>query len=111
MNRVSQSLVLVLSMFTSAAASAACPAVLDHDMRKLRSKDTVNLCEAYSGQPLLVINTASHCGYTPQFKGLEALYQEYKDRGLHVAGFPPTPSARRPKPRRRPRPCATSTTA
>ena len=72
----------------SAEPAAGCPDVLNHDMRKLRSKDTVNLCEAYSGHPLLVINTASHCGFTPQFKGLEALYQDYKDKGLVVAGFP-----------------------
>ncbi|MEM0955070.1 MAG: glutathione peroxidase [Pseudomonadota bacterium] len=69
-------------------AAANCPAVLDHDMKKLRSRESVNLCEAYAGKPVLVINTASHCGYTPQFKGLEALHQEYKDKGLVVAGFP-----------------------
>jgi glutathione peroxidase len=72
----------------ASGASAACPDVLDHDMRKLRSKETVKLCEVYAGKPVLVINTASHCGFTPQFKGLEALYREYKDRGLAVAGFP-----------------------
>ena len=69
-------------------ASASCPAVLDHDMQKLRSRESVNLCQAYAGKPVLVINTASHCGYTPQFRGLEALHQAYKDRGLVVAGFP-----------------------
>jgi len=69
-------------------ASASCPAVLDHEMKKLRSRESVKLCDAYAGKPVLVINTASHCGYTPQFKGLEALHQQYKDRGLVVAGFP-----------------------
>ena len=78
---------LSLSLFSSGAA-ASCPDVLDHEMRKLRSKDTVKLCDAYAGRPVLMINTASHCGFTPQFKGLEALYQEYKDQGLAVAGFP-----------------------
>jgi glutathione peroxidase len=71
-----------------AAAADACPAFLDHDFKKLRSRDSVNLCEAAAGKVLLVVNTASHCGYTPQFEGLEALHRKYKDRGLFVVGFP-----------------------
>ena len=65
----------------------ACPAYLDRDFRKLHSSQSVNLCKAYAGKPLLIVNTASHCGFTPQFKDLEAVHQKYKDRGLVVVGF------------------------
>ena len=71
-----------------AAAAEACPAFLDHDFKKLRSRDSVNLCVAAAGKALLIVNTASHCGYTRQFEGLEALHRKYKDRGLFVVGFP-----------------------
>ena len=78
---------VVAVLFGSSAAQASCPEYLDHSMRKLHSKEQVNLCQVQGGKPMLVINTASHCGYTPQFKGLEALYQQYRDRGLTVVGF------------------------
>lgn len=82
---------MILALFTSLLALpslAACPDYLNQDMRKLRSQDTVNLCEAYAGKPMLLVNTASHCGFTPQFKDLETVYQTYREQGLVVAGFP-----------------------
>ncbi len=71
----------------SALASAECPSYLDQDLRKLHSQDSVNLCDSFGGKPMLIVNTASHCGFTPQFKGLEELHNEYAARGLVVLGF------------------------
>jgi glutathione peroxidase len=67
-------------------AQAACPGLLDHKMESLTGDD-IPLCN-YAGSVLLVVNTASRCGYTPQYEGLEKLYKKYKTRGLVVLGFP-----------------------
>lgn len=72
----------------AAAQSASCPAFLDQNFTRLRSAERLNLCKAFAGKPLLIVNTASHCGFTGQFEGLEALYQKYRARGLVVVGFP-----------------------
>ena len=73
---------------SSATAPAACPGFLDQEFTRLRSAERLNLCKAFAGKPLLIVNTASHCGFTGQFEGLEALYQKYRARGLVVVGFP-----------------------
>ncbi|ALL13457.1 glutathione peroxidase [Caulobacter henricii] len=60
--------------------------VYDYSAKTLDGQD-VSLAD-YRGQVLLIVNTASKCGFTPQYEGLEALYRDYKDRGLTVLGFP-----------------------
>ena len=70
----------------SAIACAACPPLLDVKLPTL-TEDAASLCR-FEGKVLLVVNTASECGYTPQYEGLEKLYRRYKDKGLVVMGFP-----------------------
>jgi glutathione peroxidase len=68
-------------------AAAACPALLNQSFPRLQDEKPQNLCQ-YAGKVLLVVNTASFCGYTPQYEGLEALHARYAARGLVVMGFP-----------------------
>ncbi len=70
------------------ATDNGCPAALNFTLRQLGAKQEVNLCQEYKGKVVLIVNTASKCGFTPQFEGLEKLYSDYKDRGLVVLGFP-----------------------
>ncbi len=69
------------------AVPAACPAILKHSFNRLQDEVPQDLCQ-YAGKVLLVVNTASYCGFTGQYEGLEALYTRYKARGLVVLGFP-----------------------
>lgn len=78
----------IAAMLFSSFSKADCNNLLDYETRMLRSPETINLCEAYQGKVIVMVNTASQCGYTPQFKELETLYQRYKDQGLVVIGFP-----------------------
>jgi glutathione peroxidase len=82
---------LVLTVPASAAESAtgdaACPTVLNYTFNRLQTGKPESLCQ-FRGKVLLIVNTASYCGYTHQYEGLEALYRRYKSRGLVVVGFP-----------------------
>jgi glutathione peroxidase len=79
---------LFLSLPAAAQTSAApCPALLQHTVPRLQDEKPQALCQ-YAGKVLLVVNTASYCGYTPQYQGLEALHAKYAAAGLVVMGFP-----------------------
>ncbi|MFT3859175.1 MAG: glutathione peroxidase [Aquabacterium sp.] len=71
----------------TATPAANCPALLNKTFARLQDEQPQHLCQ-YSGQVILVVNTASFCGFTKQYKGLEALYARFKDRGFVVLGFP-----------------------
>jgi glutathione peroxidase len=68
-------------------APAACTGLLQQNFLRLQDEKPQSLCQ-YSGKVVVVVNTASFCGFTPQYQGLEALYARYKDQGLVVLGFP-----------------------
>jgi glutathione peroxidase len=69
------------------STSVACPTILQHQFTRLQDESPQNLCQ-YKGQLVLVVNTASYCGFTSQYAGLERLYAKYKSKGLVVLGFP-----------------------
>ncbi len=72
---------------TTPATTQACPPLLDHRFERLQDEKPQHLCQ-YAGKVVLVVNTASFCGFTGQYEGLETLYARYRDRGLVVLGFP-----------------------
>ena len=79
---------VVMSSYAAAGAAAgACSPLLKQEVKTLLDEKPVSLCD-YTGKVVLVVNTASFCGFTSQYKGLEALYSRYKDQGLVVLGFP-----------------------
>lgn len=81
-------ILLIAGLALSMPALADCPSWLDQDFNRLRSTETVNLCEAFGDKPLLIVNTASFCGYTGQFAGLEKLYKRYHAQGFEIVGVP-----------------------
>ena len=79
---------VLMVAFTGLAQAAECPELLKGSLPKLRAKESIDLCQRFAGKPLVVVNTASFCGFAPQFKSLEALNQRYKSEGLEVLGVP-----------------------
>jgi glutathione peroxidase len=71
----------------AAPAAANCPAILKQTFKRLQDEAPQDLCQ-YTGKVVLVVNTASYCGYTNQYEGLEQLYAKYGKQGLVVLGFP-----------------------
>ena len=80
-------LITLLAVLPGTARAADCPSLLNHEFNRLQDDAPQNLCQ-YAGKVTLIINTASYCGYTAQYDGLEKLYAKYKDKGLVVLGFP-----------------------
>lgn len=80
----------IIALFASGVfsimANAECLPLYQHQFRTLQGQ-TVDFCQ-FQDKPILIVNTASKCGFTPQFEALESLYQQYKDKGLMVIGFP-----------------------
>ncbi len=77
----------LMAGFSTTAAAGECPELLNYKFNRLQDDSPQNLCQ-YSGKVVLVVNTASYCGFTSQYEGLEKLYANYKDKGLVVLGFP-----------------------
>ena len=80
-------LLLALLLLLAAPLSHACPATFNHTLLRLQDEKPQSLCQ-YAGKVVLAVNTASYCGFTRQYKGLEALHERYQAEGLVVLGFP-----------------------
>ena len=83
---------LVVGLFVSLAANhtaaATCAPWLDHQLKQLHTGKPLDVCAATAGKTVLLVNTASHCGFTGQFEGLQELHEEYGEQGLVIIGFP-----------------------
>lgn len=71
-----------------AAKEESCPDVMRFSLRPLGGGEPINICKKYLGKVVMIVNTASKCGFTPQYEGLEKLYRHYREKGLVILGFP-----------------------
>ena len=81
-----KTILALATLFSAATMFAAQPDLAGIPLKDINGKDTS--LKAYQGKVLLMVNVASKCGYTPQYKSLEATYRRFKDQGLAVLGFP-----------------------
>jgi glutathione peroxidase len=81
------SFALAFAAIGIAHAEGICPSLLDHRFKRLQDETSQHLCQ-YAGKVILVVNTASYCGFTKQYEGLETLHASYKNKGFTVLGFP-----------------------
>lgn len=72
----------------SVSQAESCAPALDFTVNTLVGDEPIHLCKAWQGKVVVIVNTASKCGYTPQFEGLEHLYERYREQGLVILGFP-----------------------
>src|SRR6202041_2893424 len=79
-------LALTMLLTSTAMFAASAGSIYDFTMKSIDDQ-SVSL-KSYSGKVVLLVNVASKCGFTPQYAGLEALYEKYKDRGFVILGFP-----------------------
>lgn len=86
MNILIKTVVILLFCIGINTAQAACSGLLNYQFTTLQGEH-MDLCD-YQDKPILVVNTASKCGFTPQFEELEAMHERYKDKGLLIVGFP-----------------------
>lgn len=86
--RALAAVVMVVAVsFGPPLAAQECPALLAHTFPKLQDESPQSLCQ-YKGKVVLAVNTASYCGFTPQYEGLEKLHERYAAKGLVILGFP-----------------------